>query len=206
MDDNLKLANKLYEVVAGNLTCVNTWGAYLFHDDFVREVELKNKVGAIWLCALLDTVEAESQIVDGTLSKAEGYGFSSLSHNATQLKRFCRSTSELLEIFTREEQIFLVDLRNQWVHGYLSNRHKEDVSVKFSSGGVIVRERISRLDYAEIMEGFYGRGSIDQTLQPIIARALDKQHLYWQAMGKLQADRDEIYRCLRDDECFNIFI
>lgn len=206
MDDSLRLANKLNEVVVGNLTCIQNWGVYLFDDDFEKEVELRNKVGTIWLCALLDTVEAESKVIDDALNKAEGCGFDSLVHNATQLKKFCRLTSELLELFTREEQIFLVDLRNQWVHGYLSSRQKEEVSVKFSKDGVIVRDKVSRLGYAEIMEGFYGRGSIDQILQPLIARALDKQHLYWQAIGKIQVERDEIYRCLREDECFNILV
>lgn len=206
MDDNLRLANRLIEVVRGNLTCIQNWGVYLFNDDFEREVELRNKLGTIWLCALLDTVEAESKVIDDVLKKTENCRFYSLAHNAEQLKKFCGVTGELLELFTREEQIFLVDLRNQWVHGYLSARQKEEISVKFYRGGVVVREKISRLGYAGIMEEFYGGGSIDQTLQPIIARALNVEHRYWQAIGKLQKEWDEIYRCLREDKCFNITV
>lgn len=41
MNQHLSLANRLHEVVIGNLTCVNTWGVYLFDADFDGEPELR---------------------------------------------------------------------------------------------------------------------------------------------------------------------
>lgn len=207
MDSHLNLANRLYEVVIGSLNAIQTWGAYLFDDDFnQREPELRNRVGTIWLCSMLDTLEADSSYIPQVIKESEASGFDSLVHNGKQLQNLCKLTSELLEIFTREEQIFLLDLRNQWVHGYLTNRHRDKISVKFSQNGKIVKEKIPNREYAEIIGIFYDKGTLDHTLQPMINKALSKHHRYWKSIGVLQNFNSEIYRILREGERFNITV
>lgn len=204
MDKHLNLANRLYEVIVGNLTCINTWGIYLFDDDFEKEPELRNKVGTIWFCALMDTLEAESRFIPQAIKEAEENGYDSLVHNGRQLQNLCKLTSELLDQFTREEQIFLLDLRNQWTHGYLANRHQEQVTIKFSQNGKIRSELIPHNEYADITRSFFEKGSLDETLQPILSRAFDKRHRYWEGVSVLQKLEKEMYRILRDGELFNI--
>lgn len=204
MDKHLSLANRLHEVVIGNLTCVRAWGFYLFDSEFDGEPELRNKIGTIWFCALLDTLGAESRFIPQAIKEAEDEGWESLAHNGRQLKNLCELTSELLSSFTREEQIFLLDLRNQWTHGYLANRHREKVTVKYTQNGELRSEHLPHADYAEITRAFFEKGNLDATLQPIIARALDKKHRYWTAVGFLKKFEKEMYRILRDGETFNI--
>jgi hypothetical protein len=206
MDKYLNLANRLYEVFRGNLTCVNTWGVYLFDSDFDSEPELRNKIGTIWFCALLDTLEAESRFIPAAIQEAEREGWESLVHNGLQLQNLCQLTSELLDSFTREEQIFLLDLRNQWTHGYLANRHRERVTVKYTQNGKLRSEQLSNSEYTEVTRVFFEQGNLDNTLKPIISRALDKKHRYWTAVGVLQKFEKEMYRILRDGETFNITV
>jgi hypothetical protein len=206
MNQYLNLVNKLYEVIIGNLTCVNTWSVYLFDSDFDNEQELRNKVGVIWLCALVDTVEAELRFLPEAIAEAESKGWESLAHNGRQLQNLCKLTSELLNLFSREEQIFLLDLRNQWTHGYFSNRHREKVSVKYVSNGLIVTEKLEHADYSELVGRFYQKGNLDQTITPIISRALMQEHRYWKCVVVLQQTNEDIYRILKNGETFNITV
>lgn len=183
---------------------MNTWGVYLFDSDFDREPELRNKIGTIWICALLDTLEAESRFIPQAIREAEEEGWHSLVHNGYQLQNLCKLTSELLGSFTREEQIFLLDLRNQWTHGYLASRHRERVSVKYAQNGAIRSEHLSHTDYAKIIRKFFQQGNLDDTLKTLVERALDKKHRYWTAVGFLQKHEKEMYRILRDGETFVI--
>lgn len=202
----MNLANRLYEVFLGNLTCINTWGVYLFDSDFDGEPELRNKIGTIWFCALLDTLEAEGRFIPQAIQEAENEGWESLVYNGRQLQNLCKLTSELLDSFTREEQIFLLDLRNQWVHGYLAKRHRDNVSVKYAQNGKLHTEKLTRAEYTEITRMFFEQGNLDDTLSAIISRALDQKHRYWTAIGVLQKFEKEMYRILRDGETFNITV
>lgn len=206
MDQHLNLANRLHEVVIGNFTCINTWGVYLFDANFDDKPELRNKVGVIWLCALLDTLEAESRFIPDAIREAEKNGWDSLVHNGKQLQRLCKLTAELLNVFTRDEQIFLIDLRNQWTHGYLANRHRDRVAIKYADSGAIKFEQIPRSEYIEITRAFYEKGNLDETLKSIVDRALDKKHRYWTAVGILKRFEREMYRILREGETFNITV
>ncbi|WP_018128619.1 hypothetical protein [Balneola vulgaris] len=102
MDKHLNLANRLYEVFRGNITCINTWGVYLFNSDFDNEPELRNKVGIIWICALFDTLEADNKFIPQIIKEAKQEGFESLVHNGIQLQNLCKLTGELLDSFTKQ--------------------------------------------------------------------------------------------------------
>lgn len=52
----------------------------------------------IWICALLDTLEAEIRFLPEAIKEAELEGWSSLVYNGQQLQKLCKYTSDLLEI------------------------------------------------------------------------------------------------------------
>ncbi len=206
MNKHKSLANRLYEVICGNLTCINAWGVYLFNSDFDAEPELRNKVGVIWLCSLFDTLEAERKFIPEIIKEAKSEGWESLVHNGYQLQILCKLSSELLNLFTREEQIFLIDLRNQWTHGYLRNRHNDYVSVKYIQNGDIKYVNLSHTEFAEINRFFYEKKNLDDTLKSLILRVIDKKHRYWTAVNFLKNHEKEMYRMLLDGETFNIIL
>lgn len=203
MDPHLNLANRLYEVIVANLTTLETWGSYLTSPEFDKEPELRNKIGVIWVCSLLDTLEAESRFLPEVAKEAQARDFISLVHNAQQLQKFCVIVGEVLDVFTRGEQIFLVDLRNQWVHTYFANRHRGLIAVKYAARGKVISEKLTERQYFEAMDELWEKAkvsSLDNVLTPLIARALDKKLRYWQVMGILQRDREALYKALREDQ------
>lgn len=203
MDPHLNLANRLYEVVVANLTALETWGFYLTSPEFDKEPELRNKLGVIWVCSLLDTLEAESRFLPEAAKEAQAKGFRSLVHNAQQLQNFCVVVGEVLDQFTREEQIFLVDLRNQWVHTYFANLHRDQITVKYAAKGKVITEKLTWRQYFEAMDALWEKAKasgLDNVLTPLVARALDKKLRYWPVMSILQRDRDKLYKALREGQ------
>lgn len=206
MDHFQMLANRLYEVIVGNLSTFNCWGFYLLSEEFDREAELRNKLAVLWICALLDSVEAQKGALQRVISEAQEHGFDSLVENGRQLQNFCTLIAEFLGEFSREEQIYLVDLRNQWVHSYLINRHQERVKVKYVENGEFRSNRISSEEYYGILRSFHTKGeSVDEVLCPITARALElKKHRYWYALEVWQKDHEKIYQSFRDGNTIKI--
>ena len=107
MDSFLALASRAYEVVVTHVTCMNNWGFYLFNSEFDNEPELRNKIGTIWLCSLLDTLEAQHRFLPEIEKEALANGWPIFAYNARRLTGIGAVTSELLGILSREEQIFL---------------------------------------------------------------------------------------------------
>ena len=198
MDDHLKLVNRLIEIVNSNLSAIEAWGFYLVDDEFKKEQELRNRLGLIWVCSLFDSLEAEARFLPEIARQGREKGFDDIEHNAGQLCNFCVLIGEVLDLYSKAEQLFLIDLRNQWVHSYLANRHRDQVSVKFCEAGKIQQERMAWDDYHAAIRPFFENGkSLDETLIPLIARALNMKLRYWHAVGVFQKTRMDIYAALR---------
>lgn len=205
MDDHLKLVNRLIEIVISNLSAIEAWGFYLVNDEFKKEQELRNRLGLVWVCSLFDSLEAESRFLPEIAREAREKGFDDIVHNAGQLSHFCVLVGEVLNQYSKNEQLFLVDLRNQWVHSYLANRHRDHVSVKFCEAGKIRQERMTWDDYHAAIRPFFENGkSLDETLSPLIARALNMNLRYWHVIGIFQETRMEIYAALRARQLIQI--
>jgi hypothetical protein len=196
MDPHQNLANRLYEVVSGHLILLENWGVYLTHSDYAAEFELRNKIGCIWLSALIDTAEADCRVIPEVIGKAKALGFENMVHNANELKKICAITAEFLSTFSKAEQIFLTNIRNQITHTYFGNRHNDQVQVKYVANGQYFRERMPWGEYTAIVESLSGTGTTDDALTPIITRAVDLQQRYWIYMDSLRHQREFLYRML----------
>ena len=198
MDPFLNLCNRLYEITISNTNCIGNWGFYLLDKEFDDEPELRLRIGTIWICSLLDTLEAQHAQLPKLVKEAEQHGWKSLVHAAGQLEKFCGVVAQVLELLTREEQIFLTNWRNQLVHSYLSGRHSEKIGVKFATGGRIVFETIHWREYHDIFNQLTVDRGHDtlQAASPLIARALDQKLVYWKAIHLLQANQEEMYRVM----------
>lgn len=198
MDPYLLLTNRLFETILAHTTCLDAWGIYLFNKDFDCEPGLRNKAGTIWICSLLDTLEADERFIPAVEKEAAKHGFQTLVDNCQQVKKFCAVVADLLGMYTRDEQLYLIGLRNQWVHGYGSNRYHDQVSIKYCQLGKMVTERVPREEYHELLLPFYKSGlSVDATLQPLVNRALDLRLPYWRAVKILREIQQKVYDVMR---------
>ncbi len=198
----IRLVNRVYEVVSSNNTCVSNWGFYLFSHEFDKEFELRNKIGTIWICSLMDTMEAQQIELPKLKKEADEQGWFMLADAIDQLSNFCVLVGELLEVLSREEQIYLYDYRNQLVHAFLTSRHKDIISVKFFAKKRFEKEKIPYEEYHRICREH--TGTLDSYLSTIIAKTLDRKLRYWQAVGVFQKEMSSLYQCLQDGKRIRI--
>ncbi len=183
---NVDLINAIYCLFSDNITCINTWGFYLFSNEFDDEPELRNKIGVIWLVSLLDSLEGEKRALEDYESEAIRRGLSHLVDICKQASRFFRIVEEVLSLYSKEEQIFLNDLRNQFVHSWLARRHVNEFQITYFNGTAMVRERITQEYFNSVVQPFYMAGTLDNTLNKLISRFMARKLKYWGAIEEIK--------------------
>lgn len=206
MDPFLSLCNRLYEVTISNTNCIGNWGFYLLDKEFDDEPELRIRIGTIWLCSLLDTLEAQHAQLPKLVKEAEENEWPTLVHAAGQLEKFCGVVAQVLGLFSRDEQIFLSNWRNQLVHSYLAGRHRDRIGVKFASEGRVISITLPWREYHDIFNSFTADKGHDtfQAASPLLARALDQKLVYWSAVHLLRERQERMYEVMRLGGTINI--
>jgi len=201
MDDHLKLANRLCDIVIGNVTCMQTWSFYLFDPEFDNEPELRSKIGVIWFCSLLDTLEASQNHLPNIAAEACRFGFEALEHNSHEIDKFCKAIGKIISHYSREEQAFIINIRNQYVHGYLNGRHQEKINFKYYINGKVKKEILPFAVYNDMIRPFFTDSqNVDISTLELLSFALDRKNLYWRLAMAFKKDMDEIYKGIRIGE------
>jgi hypothetical protein len=199
---NADLINAIYCLFSDNITCINTWGFYLFSSEFDKEPELRNKIGVIWVVSLLDSLEGERRALEDYETEAILRGLPHLVDVCKQASRFFRIVEEVLSLYTKEEQIFLNDLRNQFVHSWLARRHVKEFQITYYDGTSMVRERITQEYFNSVVQPFYMARSLDKTLRTLISRFMARKLRYWGAIEEIKRSLPLLQEAMVKDQIF----
>lgn len=184
---NRDLYNGLFAIFSDNLNCIKGWGFYMFSPEFDNEQELRTRVGVIWLCSLLDSVEGERRSLASYRKKATERGLNSLLPFCDQAERFVKTVEEILSRYSRDEQLFISDFRDQVVHSWLGRRHMDRFRVRHFDGKTIVREELELMAHADIVRPFYEKGIYDLDLPGLLSRFRDLNLRYWHVVIQMNA-------------------
>src|SRR5205823_1626573 len=165
----------------------------LFGDEFRSELELRHKLGVIWIMSLLDSLEGETRSLAEYEQNARENGLTHLLSVCQQASRFLRRVEAVLRLYSREEQLFLSGLRDQWVHSWLSKRHQPRFRVAYFGGERVVSEEFEYMAYHDLVRPFYEHPlGLDACLSPIVSRALDPELPYWRSLHAIRHRLDEL--------------
>jgi hypothetical protein len=179
--------NRALSIITDNKTLAESWGFYLFDVSLEKEPELRNKITAIYVGGMLDTMD--SRIAD-RLATAR---FTAQYHSLDNLRAWCDRVSEfraivatLLRRYNYEEFVFLQFMRNQLVHGWRGGEHEQRFKVRYFdlTSASTAEKWLEWRERVAIMKPFFGKG-IDEALAPLRDRLLDS-HNYWRAIGMFQ--------------------
>jgi len=180
------LLNGLFALFSDNATCISTWGIYFVDEKFDDEPELRNKLGIIWLASLFDSLEGELRVLEKYRAAATELNQPVLVELCTKAREFMNTVREVLGLYSREEQLFVRDLRDQWVHSWLARRHNESFDIKFYDGTRVVRENVTRDSYYAAIRPFFDNpDGIDSVITSLLERATKGQLRYWNAIDLL---------------------
>jgi hypothetical protein len=182
---NIKQKNVINKVIgfySQNLTLMKTWGVYLFDSAFENEQELKNKISIVFLGSLFDL----ACFPDKELLKIEEECISlELNHMPRHIKQaeaFIISARDILQKFTPEEQAFIQNLRNKWVHSQLNQETKAKTSFKRIENWKCKQWDVTHKEYHDILRPFYEQKiSLDEIIIEFRCRFLDVP-TYWATM------------------------
>jgi len=198
------LVNGIYSLFVDNVTCIDTWGFYLFNQEFDKEPELRNKIGVIWLGSLLDSLAAEVKIIEKYKLESERLNMPHMQYYCELALNFFGSVKDILRLYNRDEQIFLVYLRNQWVHSFLSGRHNENIGIKYFDGDNFIQKSIPTEEFHKVVYPFFKGKSIDETVEPMVRRFMDKNLRYWEIITDLQKNHAAMQQCMLNGENIRI--
>lgn len=201
----LALKNGIYSLFSDNIVCIQTWGIYLFDKKFNDEPELRNKVGVVWLSSLFDSLESEVSALEDYKRLAVSLNQSSLFDLCETASAFIDTIKELLSMYSREEQLFILDIRDQLVHSWLPKRHREKRIIKYFNGKEFKKEEVSKDKYDKDIRRFYKHPKgLDFCLQGIIIRFTSNKHKYWSAVKQLSEQMPVIHDIIYNDKKIDI--
>lgn len=193
------LRNGIFAVFADNVNCISAWGFYFYDEKFDEEFELRNRLGVIWLASLIDSLEGEVRVLDKYEEAAIELNQPTLASLCGKAREFVETVKEVLSLYSREEQLFIRDLRDQYVHSWLARRHRESFSVKFYDGSQIVTETVDRDSYyAALRPLFENANGLDAVLKPLIERATKGELRYWNAVRLLKTQMPLLERAIME--------
>jgi hypothetical protein len=187
---NIDLVTGLFTLFSDNLGIVRNWGFYLFSSEFDDEPALRNRIGVVWLTSLLDSLEGELRSLETYRRMANERGLPHLLEVCDQASLFMDCVKDISRRYSREEQIFLADMRDQLVHSWLARRHSPQFHIKYFDGDVIVKERLTPSEHADIVPPFYFADVLDVTLSALLERFRDLRLRYWHVIDELARTPD----------------
>lgn len=199
---HLKLINRIYCLFSDNLMCIKTWGVYIFDDDFKGETELQNKLSVIWLASLFDSIHAEVHHVEKYKKQAIELSLNHLPRYCDQALEFFESIKEIIQKYNKQEQVFIIHIRNQWVHSFLNGRHVDQTTIKYLQNGELITEHISQDDFNSLVQPMLNIGPLDNTLQEFVGRFSERDGRYWPIIDELHRTHEVMYEAMREGHQF----
>ena len=196
----LELANRIFLAGVSATSAAMTWTPYLYADELNEEPELRNKVFAILIPALLDAIEEYESRFNGLKTDCQKLGLQIGPYYLSIIEGMLKLLAELLSLFNQSELWFISHFRHQILHGHLSEAHKEHQIVRSIRNGRVIREKLGREDRVQLSQP-YRDHTVDETLERLRDRFVNTPTYYWYvcfAFGKGDI-REMIYEDLRSN-------
>lgn len=170
------------------------WGFVLLHPDFDHEPSLRNKVFAIWLCALAENAAESVNSLNHLKRHAERIDSKVASYYLGLISKIHEGVADALSPLSFEDMVAIHELRNRFVHGEL---HATKVAVRFSEGGSIRTKRIPFGEATAIYTKLWAQKGWEGHLLESRVKIMSKRSLFWNLYA-LMVPEQIIERILND--------
>ena len=194
--EDKRLINNIFSFFLETLTCTQSWGFYLFDDEFNKERELRNKLGLLWLGSLFDLVSAQQNQFPKLIEKSIKMKLIHLPRYCNQANEFVKTIIEIIQEYSREEQIFIVSQRDKLVHSYLNGTHQNSKGVKYIKEGKFIKETLSYEQFNEVIYTIIESGVYEDILSELMSRFMQQKHQYWKILAEFQKNQHIIYKAM----------
>lgn len=191
-----KIITKVYTLFSDSISVYKTWGFYMFDESFNNEQELRNRIGIIILASLFDPLVSIKKL-DNYREEAKENNLIHLDRYFNQIIEYFDSIKDLLSKYTKEEQVFIDYLRNQYVHSFLGGRHNPTYGIKYIVNKDLIKETLSNNEFHDLTRGMFENNNLDKLQKVIIDKWLNIGYKYSSIITELLSCeniiRDSIY-------------
>jgi hypothetical protein len=181
-----EVANYIYGFFSNHITFFINWGCYLFNPEHSKDIELRNKIFCIYVCALMDSLEGRDKRLENLEKHSKAFKSPMFSHYCGEMNKFGRMIEEVLRLFSKNEQLLIRDFRNTLVHGLLTGPMQLSITVVYFNGEILIRDKMSMQDYHGAIETVNPENaSLNKILTTLFNKLNDHHCGYWSAMEQL---------------------
>lgn len=193
--EEINLINKVLFFFHRPYICTNNWVDYVFSEKYEKDRPLRTKSAILILTSLLDVVSSHDKKIEDLKNEAVSFNYGYLVRYCEQATEFKSSILELFRLYTKEEQVFLQDYRNQLVHGYLNGQNEKIIKIKYvSDTGTIEVKNICAVEYNKLINNIHDRGLFGDVSLELIGRFINKDLKFWKIWQEYSSIHSELYR------------
>lgn len=186
---NHDLANRIFMTFVAVTQVTGNWVPYLLDKKLDREVSLRNKVFAIIVNGLTDACQNYDTRLNDLRVRARKLDNDRALFYISIVEVYIQAAVDLLSVFSRDEMIFIIETRHQYVHGHLANMHSATRQIKFVANRKVVTAKISDDDYWAAYRAVNNGSEISETpLNTLRAKLYQHLTLFWQIDNDLRKD------------------
>lgn len=152
------------------------WGFVLLHPHFDDEPSLRNKVFAIWVCALAENAAESVNSLNRLKRQAERIHANIARYYLGLISGLHAGVADALSPLSFDDMVALHEIRNRLVHGEL---YGAKLAVRFSDGGEVRTKRIGSEEARLVFTNLWGKKGWDAHLLECRVKIMAKRSLFW---------------------------
>lgn len=174
----ITMINRVMALCYAPTSVVNAWTFYLADKALAGEPELRNKLFCLLICGLVDAGKEFQARLRGIEIDAKKIGMKAADYYLPAFSSYVALALDVAGQLTREETIYVTDLRNQWLHGRWDEILKEARSFYFVKNGKVEKEKVPASEVGEIMSAHM---DLDAHLAALRNRVESYKTFFWSA-------------------------
>lgn len=175
----LELANRVHDLFGSVSGVLNSWILYLIDHEFDRQPELRNRIFVIFISGLADAALNFDTRVNTLRVDARKLNHDRALYYINILEQYLHGCCHALSCFSKDEMIYMSELRNQWVHGLSSRRFKERQDVRYVVDRKMIKEKIDHKLFWEAFRRVQKSKNVDEVIEDIRERYYKEKLLFW---------------------------
>lgn len=172
----LDLANTIVLLFAAMSSPISAWAIPLYDPHFDNQPELRNKLFTLMMSGLIDTAWEYENRLTQLHTRAEKIGSPGAGFWLGALYCMIAQLVDVLEQLTASETAYIVDWRNQLVHGEWREMQKSR-TIYYAQNGRIERKRFENEEFLKFIETI--PVAPDKAVEPLRERVLKYKTLFW---------------------------
>lgn len=175
-----ELFNRVFALIVHSTLMSSQWLAHFLDGELDKQGELRDKIFAIFLGGLVDSIREPENRIRGLEREAKKLESPAPLYYLDCMRGLLLLATDLVALYSRAEMVLISEHRNQLVHTVLDETHKSKRRVRWVQNGKLIDEKIPADAYwTDWRETVAKHGGLHPALTSLRERLYNYKTLYW---------------------------